>query len=56
MASSSVIVAGTLPKRDSAMASRSLDGFVSLATPAAELTALALSVFMLLKYRKRYGY
>lgn len=27
-----------------------------LATPAAELMALALSVFMLLKYRKRYGY
>ena len=27
-----------------------------LATPAAELMALALSAFMLLKYRKRYGY
>ncbi len=27
-----------------------------LATPAAELMALALSVFMFLKYRKRYGY
>ncbi|MDE5696385.1 MAG: MATE family efflux transporter [Lachnospiraceae bacterium] len=27
-----------------------------LATPAAELMALAMSVFMLLKYRKRYGY
>ncbi len=27
-----------------------------LATPAAELMALALSVFMLLKYRRRYGY
>ncbi len=27
-----------------------------LATPAAELLALALSVFMFLKYRKRYGY
>lgn len=27
-----------------------------LATPVAELMALALSVFMLLKYRKRYGY
>ena len=29
---------------------------VWLATPAAELMALALSVFMFLKYRKRYGY
>ena len=27
-----------------------------LATPAAELMALGLSFFMLLKYRKRYGY
>jgi len=27
-----------------------------LATPAAELMALSLSVFMFLKYRKRYGY
>ncbi|MCI8490656.1 MAG: MATE family efflux transporter, partial [Lachnospiraceae bacterium] len=27
-----------------------------LATPAAELMALALSIFMFLKYRKRYGY
>ncbi len=27
-----------------------------LATPAAELMALALSVFMFMKYRKRYGY
>ena len=27
-----------------------------LATPAAELMALALSAFMFLKYRKRYGY
>ena len=27
-----------------------------LATPAAELMALALSVFMFIKYRKRYGY
>ncbi len=27
-----------------------------LATPVAELMALALSVFMFLKYRKRYGY
>ncbi|MDE6619833.1 MAG: MATE family efflux transporter [Lachnospiraceae bacterium] len=27
-----------------------------LATPAAELMALAMSVFMLLKYRKQYGY
>ena len=27
-----------------------------LATPAAELMALALSVFLFLKYRKRYGY
>ena len=27
-----------------------------LATPAAELMALVLSVFMFLKYRKRYGY
>ena len=27
-----------------------------LATPAAELMALALSIFMLFKYRKRYGY
>ncbi len=27
-----------------------------LATPAAELMALALSVFMFLKYKKRYGY
>ena len=27
-----------------------------LATPAAELMALAMSAFMLLKYRKRYGY
>ena len=27
-----------------------------LATPAAELMALALSVAMFLKYRKRYGY
>lgn len=29
---------------------------VWLATPAAELIALALSAFMFLKYRKRYGY
>ncbi len=29
---------------------------VWLATPAAELMVLALSVFMFLKYRKRYGY
>ncbi len=27
-----------------------------LATPAAELMALALSAFLFLKYRKRYGY
>ena len=27
-----------------------------MATPAAELMALALSAFMFLKYRKRYGY
>ena len=27
-----------------------------LATPAAELMALALSVFMFFKYRKKYGY
>lgn len=27
-----------------------------LATPAAELMALVLSVFMFLKYRKKYGY
>lgn len=27
-----------------------------LATPAAELMALGLSVFLFLKYRKRYGY
>jgi Na+-driven multidrug efflux pump len=29
---------------------------VWLATPAAELMALVLSVFMFLKHRKRYGY
>lgn len=29
---------------------------VWLATPAAELMALALSAFMFLKYRRKYGY
>ena len=41
---------------ENAMTINAQGGIENVATPAAELMALALSAFMFKRYRKRYGY